>query len=44
MTEKNNFNNGGKKNPSWSQQKDRLHWDYQGKMTIQSYSSLTQLK
>lgn len=30
----------GEKNPlSLSPQKDRLHWDYQGKMTIQTYSS-----
>lgn len=43
MTEKNNFNNG-EKTLSLSQQKDSLHWDCQGKMTLQTYSSLTQLK
>lgn len=34
----------GEKITSLSQQKDSLHWDCQGKMTIQNYSSLTQLK
>lgn len=35
---------GEKNHPSLSQQKDSLHWDSQGKMTLQTYSSLTQLK